>query len=419
MQVLDFTVNRTARRPAGNSASDAPPRWRVRVDDGQRLRFAAPIGNTEQARAGRRRESMCRRLTRRRHGSPAHRRSAAILRSYHRTAGDRYLLQCRSDEEAERVAVGREERGRRAFGASDRRALRLVQLTDAQRPTAERAVHEACAVRRDCERRAAEPQSRDGASRVIDARTGACDSCGGERGYITHPEDCDDGQCEQRQSTRDARSNWRSTSAAPSAHRRSPAARHPYREDAGAILLETAPQQALDWRCSARRQRSEVRLVLESALGRPGRRDLERPAAREHLVEHAAEGPDVATLVDGLPRAAPDSCMPPSRANPAGRGCIIHRPGANASASPKSSTLTVPSGRSLIFAGFRSRWIMRCSCAASSASAICRAIGSASSSGRGPCAMRSASVGPSTSSSTSAFCQRSPPNRRSLRCADD
>ena len=41
-----------------------------------------------------------------------------------------------------------------------------------------------------------------------------------------------------------------------------------------------------------------------------------------------------------------------------------------------------------------------CSCAASSASQICRAIGSASSSGMGPCAMRSASVGPSTSSST-------------------
>ena len=44
-----------------------------------------------------------------------------------------------------------------------------------------------------------------------------------------------------------------------------------------------------------------------------------------------------------------------------------------------------------------------CSCAASSASAICRAIGSASSMGIGPCATRSASVGPSTSSSTSAW----------------
>ena len=35
----------------------------------------------------------------------------------------------------------------------------------------------------------------------------------------------------------------------------------------------------------------------------------------------------------------------------------------------------MPSGRTLIFAGFRSRWMMPCSCAASSASAICFAIG--------------------------------------------
>ena len=59
--------------------------------------------------------------------------------------------------------------------------------------------------------------------------------------------------------------------------------------------------------------------------------------------------------------------------------------GSSALARPKSRTFTVPSGRSLMFAGFRSRWTMPCSCAASSASAICRAIGSASSSGIGPC----------------------------------
>jgi hypothetical protein len=50
-------------------------------------------------------------------------------------------------------------------------------------------------------------------------------------------------------------------------------------------------------------------------------------------------------------------------------------------ASPKSSTFTLPCLSSLILAGFRSRWIIPRSCAASSASAICRAIGSASSSG--------------------------------------
>ena len=41
-----------------------------------------------------------------------------------------------------------------------------------------------------------------------------------------------------------------------------------------------------------------------------------------------------------------------------------------------------------MFAGFKSRWMMPCSCAASSASAICRAIGSASSIGIAPRAIR-------------------------------
>ena len=44
----------------------------------------------------------------------------------------------------------------------------------------------------------------------------------------------------------------------------------------------------------------------------------------------------------------------------------------------------MPSARTLMLAGFRSRWMMPCSCAASSASAICLAIGSASSSGIAP-----------------------------------
>ncbi len=55
--------------------------------------------------------------------------------------------------------------------------------------------------------------------------------------------------------------------------------------------------------------------------------------------------------------------------------------GADALARPKSSTFTVPSARTLMFAGLRSRWTMPCSCAASRASAICFAIGSASASG--------------------------------------
>jgi hypothetical protein len=75
----------------------------------------------------------------------------------------------------------------------------------------------------------------------------------------------------------------------------------------------------------------------------------------------------------------------------------------SALASPKSSTLTLPSAVSLMLAGLRSRCTMPFSCAASSASAICRAIASVSSTGMAPCAMRSCSVGPSTNSSTNAL----------------
>ena len=45
--------------------------------------------------------------------------------------------------------------------------------------------------------------------------------------------------------------------------------------------------------------------------------------------------------------------------------------GSSALASPKSSTFTTPSARTLMLAGLRSRWTIPCSCAASSASAIC------------------------------------------------
>ena len=94
--------------------------------------------------------------------------------------------------------------------------------------------------------------------------------------------------------------------------------------------------------------------------------------------------------------------------------------GSSAFANPKSSTFTVPSGRTLIFAGFRSRWMMPCSWAASSASAICFAMGSASSTGIGP--------------SRDAICERRPLDqfhhesrhavrplqaRRWRRCSDD
>ena len=64
-----------------------------------------------------------------------------------------------------------------------------------------------------------------------------------------------------------------------------------------------------------------------------------------------------------------------SRADPAADSALT------ALARPKSNTFTTSSGRSLMFAGLRSRWTMPCSCAASSASAIWRAMDSASSTG--------------------------------------
>jgi hypothetical protein len=47
-------------------------------------------------------------------------------------------------------------------------------------------------------------------------------------------------------------------------------------------------------------------------------------------------------------------------------------------ASPKSSTFALPSGASLMLSGFRSRWMMPASCAASTPEAISTAISSAS-----------------------------------------
>ena len=76
--------------------------------------------------------------------------------------------------------------------------------------------------------------------------------------------------------------------------------------------------------------------------------------------------------------------------------------GSIAFARPKSSTFTVPSARILMLAGLRSRWMMPCSCAASSASAICLAIGNASSIGIAPRAIRDDRSSPSTSSMTRA-----------------
>ena len=69
-------------------------------------------------------------------------------------------------------------------------------------------------------------------------------------------------------------------------------------------------------------------------------------------------------------------------------------------ANPKSSTFTVPSSLDLDIGGLQIAVDDTGSCAASRASAICLAMGNASSTGIGPWAIRSARVGPSISSST-------------------
>ena len=75
-------------------------------------------------------------------------------------------------------------------------------------------------------------------------------------------------------------------------------------------------------------------------------------------------------------------------------------PRPTAFARPKSRTLTLPSGVTLMLAGFRSRWMTPFSCAASRPSAIWRAILSADSTGRGAAARNSASVTPYSRSSS-------------------
>ena len=164
------------------------------------------------------------------------------------------------------------------------------------------------------------------------------------------------------------------------------------------ILLQTALEQPprfrgdpVPIRLLAHHRREEVggRLAPEGSLAR-----------QRLLVEHGAERPDVRALVDIFPRACSGlmyAAVP--RIIPACVACIervgefaafaLEAPaGSIALARPKSNTFTAPSARSLMFAGLRSRWMMPCSCAASSASAICFAMGSASSSGIGPRAMR-------------------------------
>ena len=125
-----------------------------------------------------------------------------------------------------------------------------------------------------------------------------------------------------------------------------------------------ATARMFEWRRGG--QRRPVRLALED--GRDGVGDRlarERAPARQHFVQHAAERPDVGALVDRLPRACSGlmyAAVPrimPSRVPPmviVGECDSVGRPAPSrdvAFASPKSSTLTVPSGRDLDVGGLQ------------------------------------------------------------------
>ena len=91
----------------------------------------------------------------------------------------------------------------------------------------------------------------------------------------------------------------------------------------------------------------------------------------------------------------------------------------SAFARPKSRTLTDPPGVNLTFAGFRSRWTIPFSCAASSASPICRATARASSIGIGPDRRASRRASPLRRARARELRRRRIPRaRRSRRCAD-
>ena len=155
-------------------------------------------------------------------------------------------------------------------------------------------------------------------------------------------------------------------------------------EPVPAISLETSPQEPANRGRRVGRQRGEVRLPFEHC-GERVRNGLAGKCGPtgEHLIEDTAKRPDVGPSIERLaPRLFGAHARrhyedwPPMQV--AGRqpwGCgkagVGHA--VPTFASPKSSTLAVPSLPILTFDGLTSRWMIPLSCAASSASAICRA----------------------------------------------
>ena len=170
----------------------------------------------------------------------------------------------------------------------------------------------------------------------------------------------------------------------------------------GAILLQAPLEQGADCRRNVTRKRIPVRVETHDGPQHVGDAVAwEGPPSGQHLVEHGAERPDVAAPIDGIAprlfrrhvgrRAENYAAHRLGRGGNRRRVAGNARPAPSASgttfARPKSSTLTVPSGRILMLAGFRSRWTMPASCAASRASTICLAMARASATDGRPRAM--------------------------------
>ena len=141
------------------------------------------------------------------------------------------------------------------------------------------------------------------------------------------------------------------------------------------IFLQTTAEQQSDLRRCVHRQRAKVGLRAQhrrKCVGHVVAR--KRAGAREHLEEDAAERPDVrCACPPGLGSPAPGAiyaAMPRIMPTPVviagevivgefGRisGALLAAR-SSAFARPKSRTFTVPSARTLIFAGLRSRWMI-------------------------------------------------------------
>ena len=162
------------------------------------------------------------------------------------------------------------------------------------------------------------------------------------------------------------------------------------------ILLETALEQpANGGRCRGP-QRGEIDVAFDDLrddvgeCGRPRTRVVPdsisystQPNA-QMSVRLSTGSPRACSglMYAGVPAIMPGLAERRDRAAHASSAWLRAR--SNAFARPKSSTLTVPSALSAMLDGFRSRWMTPCSCAASRAAAICRAISSASGIGRPP-----------------------------------